>query len=143
MHEDRAAVLGADAARARRARELLLERFDDFCRIGAGLRVGNRPERSKRRLVGLFEPRLNIPYRPVLGFLRLWQYLHFRIGFPAPPFTPHEIRKLAISHRPSSEAAKRDFGYEPIVTPEEAIARCLAHYRERLDDARALEAPTS
>ena len=93
--------------------------------------------------LGYGMPRLNIPYRPVLGFLRLWQYLHFRIGFPAPPFTPHEIRKLAISHRPSSEAAKRDFGYEPIVTPDEAIARCLAHYRERLDDARALDAPTT
>ena len=93
--------------------------------------------------LGYEMPRLNIPYRPVLGFLRLWQYLHFRIGFPAPPFTPHEIRKLAISHRPSSEAAKRDFGYEPIVTPEEAIARCLAHYRERLEDARAPRAPTS
>jgi 3beta-hydroxy-delta5-steroid dehydrogenase/steroid delta-isomerase len=92
--------------------------------------------------LGYEMPRLNIPYRPVLGFLRLWQYLHFRIGFPAPPFTPHEIRKLAISHRPSSEAAKRDFGYEPVVTPEEAIARCLAHYRARLDDARALQAPT-
>jgi 3beta-hydroxy-Delta5-steroid dehydrogenase / steroid Delta-isomerase len=93
--------------------------------------------------LGYEMPKLNIPYRPVLGFLRLWQYLHFRIGFPAPPFTPHEIRKLAISHRPSSEAAKRDFGYEPIVTPGEAITRCLAHYRERLDDARALEAPTT
>lgn len=86
-------------------------------------------------------PKLDIPYRPVLTFLRLWQYLHFRVGLPAPPFTPHEIRKLAISHRPSSEAAKRDFGYEPIVTPEEAMARCLAHYRERLDSVRALKPP--
>jgi 3beta-hydroxy-delta5-steroid dehydrogenase/steroid delta-isomerase len=83
-------------------------------------------------------PKLDIPYRPVLSFLRLWQYLHFRIGLPAPPFTPHEIRKLAISHRPTSDAAKRDFGYEPIVTPDEAMARCLAHYRERLESVRAL-----
>jgi len=85
-------------------------------------------------------PKLDIPYRPVLTFLRLWQYLHFRVGLPAPPFTPHEIRKLAISHCPSSEAAKRDFGYEPIVTPDEAMARCLAHYRERLERVRALPA---
>lgn len=91
--------------------------------------------------LGYKVPKLNIPYRPVLGFLRLWQYLHFRVGFPAPPFTPHEIRKLAISHRPSSAAAKRDFGYEPIVTPEDAMARCLAHYRERLGTVRALNAP--
>jgi 3beta-hydroxy-delta5-steroid dehydrogenase/steroid delta-isomerase len=86
-------------------------------------------------------PKINIPYQPVLGFLRLWQYLHFRVRLPAPPFTPHEIRKLAISHRPSSAAAKRDFGYEPVVAPEEAMARSLAHYRERLDAIRALKAP--
>mgnify|MGYP001812744652 FL=1 len=91
--------------------------------------------------LGYQVPKLNIPYPPVLGFLRLWQYLHFRIGLPRPPFTPHEIRKLAISHRPSSEAAARDFGYAPIVSPEDAMARCLAHYRERLDAVRALEAP--
>jgi 3beta-hydroxy-delta5-steroid dehydrogenase/steroid delta-isomerase len=84
-------------------------------------------------------PRLNIPYAPVLGFLRLWQYLHFRIGIPAPPFTPHEIRKLAISHQASSAAAKRDFGYEPRVSHEEAMARCLTHYRERLARVRALK----
>ena len=91
--------------------------------------------------LGYQVPKLNIPYPPVLGFLRLWQYLHFRIGLPRPPFTPHEIRKLAISHRPSSEAAERDFGYAPVVSPEDAMARCLAHYRERLDAVRALEAP--
>lgn len=91
--------------------------------------------------LGYKVPKLNIPYPPVLGFLRLWQYLHFRIGLPRPPFTPHEIRKLAISHRPSSAAAERDFGYAPIVSPEDAMARCLAHYRERLDAVRALEAP--
>ena len=91
--------------------------------------------------LGYKVPKLNIPYQPVLGFLRLWQYLHFRIGLPRPPFTPHEIRKLAISHQPSSAAAKRDFGYEPIVTSEDAMARCLAHYRERLDAVRALQAP--
>lgn len=85
-------------------------------------------------------PKIDIPYRPVLGFLRLWQYLHFRIGFPAPPFTPHEIRKLAISHRSSSAAATRDFGYEPIVRPDDAMARSLAHYRERLGRVRALKA---
>jgi len=87
--------------------------------------------------LGYKMPKINIPYRPVLAFLRLWQYLHFRIGLPAPFFSPHEIRKLAISHRPSSDAAERDFGYEPVVTPEDAMARCLAHYRERLDIVRA------
>ena len=77
-------------------------------------------------------PRLNIPYRPVIAFLRLWQFLHFRIGFPAPLFGPHEIRKLAISHRATNAAAARDFGYRPSVSPEDAMSRCLTHYRERL-----------
>ena len=84
-------------------------------------------------------PRIDIPYRPVLGMLRAWQYLHFKLGIPAPPFTPHEIRKLAISHQPSSEAATRDFGYEPVVSTDEAMARCLVHYREQLASVRALK----
>jgi len=82
--------------------------------------------------IGYRVPKFNIPYRPVLAFLRLWQYLHFRIGLPAPIFTPHEIRKLAISHRATNEAAARDFGYRPVVKPASAMARCLAHYQERL-----------
>ena len=91
--------------------------------------------------LGYKVPKLNIPYRPVLAFLRFWQYLHFRIGLPAPLFTPHEIRKLAISHRASSAEAERDFGYRPVLTPDEAMARSLAHYRQRLATLRALPPP--
>ena len=86
-------------------------------------------------------PKINIPYRPVIAFLRLWQFLHFRIGLPAPFFTPHEIRKLAISHVATSKEAERDFGYRPVVSPAEGMARCLAHYRQRLTSVRALSAP--
>ena len=91
--------------------------------------------------LGYKMPKVNIAYRPVLTFLRLWQYLHFRIGLPKPPFTPHEIRKLAISHVASDAAAERDFGYEPVVSPAEAMRRCLPYYRERLRTVRALPAP--
>lgn len=91
--------------------------------------------------MGYKVPKLDIPYRPVLALLRLWQYLHFRIGLPAPFFSPHEIRKLAITHCASSAAAERDFGYRPIVSPDEAMARCLAHYRQRLEDVPALPPP--
>ena len=81
--------------------------------------------------IGFKVPRINIPYRPVLAFLRLWQFLHFRIGIPAPPFAPHEIRKLAISHSGSNKEAERDFGYHPIVKPADAMARSLAYYKAR------------
>lgn len=86
-------------------------------------------------------PKLNIAYRPVLAFVRLWQWLHFRIGLPAPFFTPHEIRKLAISHRASSAEAERDFGYRPVVSPAEAMSRCVDYYRARLATVRALAPP--
>jgi 3beta-hydroxy-delta5-steroid dehydrogenase/steroid delta-isomerase len=86
-------------------------------------------------------PKLNIPYRPVIAFLRLWQFLHFRIGLPAPLFSPHEVRKLAISHCASSAEAERDFGYQPIASPDDAMSLCLTHYRERLAVVRALPAP--
>ena len=90
--------------------------------------------------IGYRIPKLNIPYRPVLGFLRLWQYLHFRFGLPAPFFSPHEIRKLAISHRASNEAAERDFDYQPVVKPDDAMALCLTHYQKRLATVRAASA---
>lgn len=90
--------------------------------------------------LGYRMPKLNIPYRPLIAFLRLWQFLHFRIGLPAPFLTPHEIRKLAISHRASSDEAERDFGYRPVVSPDEAMERCLIYYRERLATVRALAA---
>ncbi len=91
--------------------------------------------------IGYRIPKLDIPYQPVIGFLRLWQYLHFRIGLPAPFFSPHEIRKLAISHSASSTEAERDFGYRPSVTPEDAMTRCLVHYREQVEALRSLLAP--
>lgn len=92
--------------------------------------------------LGYAIPKLNIPYRPVIAFLRLWQYLHFRTGIPAPFFTPHEVRKLAISHCATSADAERDFGYRPVVSPEEAMARCVTHYRERLATHLALPKPS-
>jgi 3beta-hydroxy-delta5-steroid dehydrogenase/steroid delta-isomerase len=91
--------------------------------------------------LGYKMPRFDIPYGPVLLFARLWQYLHFRIGLPTPLFTPHEIRKLSISHCATSTEAKRDFGYDPVVAPEEAMSRCVSHYKERLARVRALPAP--
>lgn len=77
-------------------------------------------------------PKIDIPYRPVLAFVRLWQYLHFKLGLPEPLFTPHEIRKLAISHCASNKEAERDFGYRPLVSAAEAMDRCLAYYKSRL-----------
>jgi len=86
-------------------------------------------------------PKIDVPYRPMLVLMRLWQFLHFRIGLPRPLFTPHELRKLTISHVATSSDAERDFGYRPIVRPEEAMTRCVAHYRERLATVKALAPP--
>jgi 3beta-hydroxy-delta5-steroid dehydrogenase/steroid delta-isomerase len=91
--------------------------------------------------LGYKMPSFNIPYRPVIAFLRLWQFLHFRIGLPAPLFGPHEVRKLAISHCASNAEAERDFGYQPIASPDDAMSLCLTHYLERLAVVRALPAP--
>jgi len=91
--------------------------------------------------LGYKVPSVNIPYRPVLGLLRLWQYLHFRLGLPKPLFGPHEVRKLSISHVASSAEAERDFGYRPVVSPDEAMAICLSHYRQQLVTVKALNPP--
>ncbi len=75
--------------------------------------------------LGYKMPSSTFPYRPVIAFLRLWQFLHFRIGLPAPLFSPHEVRKLAISHCASSAEAERDFGYQPIASPDDAMEPLL------------------
>ena len=73
-------------------------------------------------------PKLSIPVAPILAMMRAQQYLHFKIGLPAPVLTPHEMLKVSVSHCSTNEAAERDFQYKPSHTPEEAMQQSLAYY---------------
>jgi 3beta-hydroxy-delta5-steroid dehydrogenase/steroid delta-isomerase len=74
-------------------------------------------------------PKYNIPVEPLIVLMRAWQWLHFKTGFPAPPFSPHELSKLTVSTVVSSAAAARDFGYRPVTSVGEGMREAVAYYR--------------
>jgi 3beta-hydroxy-Delta5-steroid dehydrogenase / steroid Delta-isomerase len=81
--------------------------------------------------LGLPAPTRRIPRALIAPLLTLWEHLHFRLGISPPPLSPHELDKVTISHYGSIEDAKRDLGYTPVKTWEQAIADCLPYCRER------------
>lgn len=82
--------------------------------------------------LGYEMPRFNIPSAPLMAAARAWQFLHFKVGLPEPLLKPHEVGKVAISHCGTNDDAKRDFGYQPVVGPDEAMNRCIDYYTKRV-----------
>jgi 3beta-hydroxy-delta5-steroid dehydrogenase/steroid delta-isomerase len=80
-------------------------------------------------------PRLRLPRALLMPVLRLWQYLHFRLGLPAPMMTPHELDKISVTHFASIDAARQDLGYKPIKTVAQALEESLDYYRDLLSRA--------
>lgn len=81
--------------------------------------------------LGVPVPTRRIPRALIAPILTLWEHLHFRCGIAPPPFGPHELDKITISHYGSIADATRDLGYLPIKSYVQAIAACLPYCRER------------
>ncbi len=60
----------------------------------------------------------------------VWQRLHFKVGLTAPPLEPTAVERLYLDNYFSTAKAKRDLGYEPLFTTDEAMAECLPYYVE-------------
>ena len=75
-------------------------------------------------------PERNIPAAPIMLLMRAWQWLHFKLGIPAPSFTPHELNKLTISNVIHSDAAIRDFNYSRIKSVADGMRESVAYYLE-------------
>jgi 3beta-hydroxy-delta5-steroid dehydrogenase/steroid delta-isomerase len=84
--------------------------------------------------LGYQVPKPNLPAAPLRLMMRLWQWLHFKLGVAAPLFTPHELNKLVISNVVYSDAARRDFGYRPIRSVADGMTECIASYRAKLGE---------
>jgi 3beta-hydroxy-Delta5-steroid dehydrogenase / steroid Delta-isomerase len=73
-----------------------------------------------------------------------WQRMHFRFGIPAPLLEPLAVERLYLDNYFSIEKARRDLGYEPLVTTETALSECLPYYvdmfRQMKTQARAANA---
>jgi 3beta-hydroxy-delta5-steroid dehydrogenase/steroid delta-isomerase len=82
--------------------------------------------------LGYKVPNANLPAAPIYMMMKVWEYLHFKLGIAEPLFSPHELNKLTISHVVYSDAAQRDFDYHPIKSVAAGMEECIEYYRERI-----------
>jgi 3beta-hydroxy-delta5-steroid dehydrogenase/steroid delta-isomerase len=82
--------------------------------------------------LGLKTPKIRLPAGAGVAVAKVWEWAHCRLGAPKPLLTPIEMRQLAVSHPSSIDKARRDLGYEPVVSPVEAIERTLPYLRNLL-----------
>jgi 3beta-hydroxy-delta5-steroid dehydrogenase/steroid delta-isomerase len=75
-------------------------------------------------------PTLRVPGRLVWLAMTAWQFLHFRFGLPKPLLEPLAIERITLDNYFSIAKAKRDLGYEPLFTTEQAMADCLPYYTD-------------
>jgi 3beta-hydroxy-Delta5-steroid dehydrogenase / steroid Delta-isomerase len=82
-------------------------------------------------------PTFRVPGGLVLFVMNLWQRLHFRFGLPKPPIEPLGVERISKSNYFSIAKAKRDLGYVPLFTTEQAMAECLPYYTDLYDEMKA------
>ena len=75
-------------------------------------------------------PKYWFPASIVKGLLTIWQRLHFALKFPEPPLEPLAIERISLDNYFSIDKARRDLGYEPRYTTEEAMKECMPFYVE-------------
>jgi deazaflavin-dependent oxidoreductase (nitroreductase family) len=91
--------------------------------------------------LGFEHPKRRIPAAPLLALVTVWEFLHATIKIPRPMLTPMELRKIVVSHYNRIDKARRDFGWVPKVSMDDAMARCLEHCRELLARREAVDRP--
>ncbi|MDH6247052.1 NAD-dependent epimerase/dehydratase family protein [Mycobacterium sp. OTB74] len=73
-------------------------------------------------------PNLRVSGRLVHKAMMVWQRLHFRFGIREPLIEPLAVERLYLNNYFSIAKAKRDLGYEPLFTTEQATKECLPYY---------------
>lgn len=82
-------------------------------------------------------PRFRVSGRLVRDVMAAWQWLHFKFGLPKPLLEPGAVERLYMDNYFSIAKARRDLGYEPLFTTQQAIADCLPYYRELFAQVKA------
>jgi 3beta-hydroxy-delta5-steroid dehydrogenase/steroid delta-isomerase len=82
-------------------------------------------------------PKFNVPYWLVKAVMVVWQQLHFKFKFPEPPLPPLAIERVAIDNYFSIDKARKDLGYEPLYTTQDAMNECLPYYVEMYNKMKA------
>ncbi len=82
--------------------------------------------------LGLPLPKRSIPYRPALILSRIAKLFN-----PKSNFNPFSVVQTCIDHTFVHDKATKDFGYEPIVTKEDAFQRTLAWFKEQENSSKS------
>lgn len=75
-------------------------------------------------------PTFRVSGRLVHAVMTVWQFLHFRFGLPKPLLEPLAVERIYLNNYFSIDKARRDLGYEPRFTTEQALEECLPYYTE-------------
>lgn len=82
-------------------------------------------------------PRFRVSGRMVRDVMVTWQWLHFRLGLPQPLLEPGAVERLYLNNYFSIDKARRELGYEPLFTTEQAMVDCLPYYCELFQQVKA------
>jgi 3beta-hydroxy-delta5-steroid dehydrogenase/steroid delta-isomerase len=85
--------------------------------------------------------KFRIPTWPLKIVAGAWELGHRFLKLPRPAFTYVEIFKATVSHPCSIEKARRELGYEPVVSYDEAMERCLPYCRQIVNERERVERP--
>ena len=66
-----------------------------------------------------------------------WQWLHFRYGIREPLVEPLAVERLYLNNYFSIAKARRDLGYQPLFTTEQAMDECLPYYADLFHQMKA------
>ncbi|WP_395310324.1 NAD-dependent epimerase/dehydratase family protein [Mycobacterium sp. AMU20-3851] len=75
-------------------------------------------------------PRFRVSGKLVHKAMMGWQWLHFKYGIREPLVEPLAVERLYLNNYFSIDKARRDLGYQPLFTTEQALDECLPYYTE-------------
>ena len=73
-------------------------------------------------------PTVRVSGRLVHRAMMAWQWLHFKFGIPEPLIEPLAVERIYLNNYFSVDKARRDLGYEPLFTTEQAMTDCMPYY---------------
>ncbi len=82
-------------------------------------------------------PTFWVPGRLVHRAMTAWQWLHFRFGLPQPLLEPLAVERLYLDNYFSIDKARRDLGYQPLYTTDEAMHHCLPYYTDLYEQMKS------
>lgn len=84
------------------------------------------------KALGYKFPRWRLPAWPLTAVAWVGEILHWWVGTPMPQLSRLEVRKITVSHYSRIDKARRDFGWEPKISPAAAVELCIPYCREVL-----------